>query len=224
VEVRLVNHTPEPERTMASAARLCYADVSAAQLVDQLQPRQIEDLLQRVISSGHHSVLEHASFSLAIDGISRAASHQLVRHRLASFSQQSQRYVQFDKPSYVVPPRVQADPALCQRFEAAVAVTVEAYRDLLLAGMPAEDARYVLPNAWTTRLVMTMNARELLHVCGVRLCSKAQWEIRHLFAQVKNEVTSVAPLFGRHLAPKCVAVGYCDERDGCGLRPRRPTS
>jgi thymidylate synthase (FAD) len=221
LEVKLISHTPEPELAMAAAARLCYADVSAAEIRDRLSPDQVAKLLQRVVSSGHHSVLEHAGFSFAVDGLSRAASHQLVRHRLASYSQQSQRWVSFARASYVTPPMVAADPALKEQFEEAMAAAFAVYRQLREAGVPAEDARYVLPNAWTTRLVVTMNARELLHVCGLRLCPRSQWEIRRLFTLAKQEVAHVAPLFARHLQPKCVAVGFCDEEESCGIRPKR---
>jgi len=220
--VKLLRHTPEPDLTIAAAARLCYSNVSATQLTEQMSEAQVAKLLEHVIRSGHHSTLEHASFTFAIDGLSRAASHQLVRHRLASYSQQSQRWVAFDRADYVTPFSVASRPDLKQAFEEGMQKAFALYRQLLQAGIPAEDARYVLPNATTTRLVMTMNARELLHVCGVRLCQRAQWEIRGLFQEVKAEVERVAPRLGSHLQPKCIALGYCDEeRESCGLRPLR---
>lgn len=220
--VKLLRHTPDPDLTVASAARLCYSDVSAAQLAERMSDAQVARLLEHVIRSGHHSTMEHASFTFAIDGLSRAASHQLVRHRLASYSQQSQRWVAFSQADYVTPSSIARDPALEQAFHDGMRSSFALYCRLLEAGVPTEDARYVLPNATTTRLVMTMNARELLHVCSVRLCRRAQWEIRALFEEVKVEVQQVAPRIAAHLEPKCIRLGYCDEeRESCGLMPLR---
>ena len=221
--VTLLRYTPNPELTIATAARLCYSDASAAQLSQKLSDSQVERLLAHVIASGHHSTLEHVSFTFALDGLSRAASHQLVRHRLASYSQQSQRWVAFVKADYVIPPSIAAVPALKKAFQERAEAAFSLYRQLLEAGIPAEDARYLLPNAITTRLVMTMNARELIHVCSLRLCRRAQWEIRSLFEDVRAEVERVAPRIAAHLQPKCIPLGYCDEgeRECCGLMPPR---
>ncbi len=219
MQVSLIRYTPEPELTVASAARLCYSEIGATQLLEKLTPTQVENLLRHVISSGHHSVLEHASFTFAIDGISRTTSHQLVRHRMASFSQQSQRYVSYKSPDYVIPPSIAEDPEKKRRFEEAVNAIFEQYRALIEAGIPAEDARYLLPNATTTRLVMTMNARELMHVCSIRLCMRAQWEIRELFERIRDEVKKVAPIIGSALQIKCIIHDYCDEKETCGIRP-----
>lgn len=222
MEVRLLKYTPDPELTVAAAARLCYSDLSGEQLVARMTSEQAERLLRRVIGSGHHSILEHASFTFAIDGLSRAASHQLVRHRLASYSQQSQRYVSLRQPQFVVPPSVARDPAALVAFEQAAQVCFSAYRQLQDLGIPVEDARYILPNATGTRLMMTMNARELIHVSSLRLCNRAQWEIVALFEKVRDEVKAVAPLIGSYLRPKCEALGYCDEAESCGRTPPRP--
>ncbi|MCL4534409.1 MAG: FAD-dependent thymidylate synthase [Bacteroidetes bacterium] len=219
MRVTLIQHTPEPELTIASAARLCYSPISATEIRQRLSPTQAQKLLNRVITSGHHSVLEHASFSFAIDGLSRAASHQLVRHRLASYSQQSQRYVSLKAPEYVTPPSIAGRPELQASFDAAVLAAFRLYDELQAAGVPAEDARFVLPNACTTRLVMTMNFRELLHACSIRLCTHAQWEIRELFSLVREEVRGVAPFLAGHLRIKCETLGYCDETETCGIRP-----
>ncbi|MBI2954906.1 MAG: FAD-dependent thymidylate synthase [Chloroflexi bacterium] len=224
MQVSLIRYTPEPELTVASAARLCYSQISATQLQEKLTPTQVESLLRRVISSGHHSVLEHASFTFAIDGISRACSHQLVRHRLASYSQQSQRYVSYKAPDFVTPPSVADDPELSRQFEQAVLAAFAQYRGLVEAGVPVEDARYLLPNATTTRLVMTMNARELMHTCSIRLCVRAQWEIREIFEAIKEEVKKVAPIIGGALQIKCIIHDYCDETESCGIRPLKDES
>jgi len=224
LQVALIRYTPQPEETVAAAARLCYSRVGAMEILGKMEAAQVDRLLEHLLSSGHHSPLEHISFTFAIEGISRAASHQLVRHRLASYSQQSQRYVSNLRLDCVTPPRIQRKPELALAFQEAVESVHRLYGRMLEAGIPAEDARYVLPNAACTNLVMTMNARELIHVCSVRLCLRAQWEIRELFTHVKSEVETVAPRIGAELMIKCDRLGYCDEKESCGLYPtREPT-
>lgn len=222
MQVALINYTPEPEATIAAAARLSVSKVSALELLEKMGPEQVAGLLKRLLSSGHLSPFEHASFTFAIDGISRVTSHQLVRHRLASYTQQSQRYVSLDKLEYVTPPSIAERPELTARYEEQIAAAHRLYWQMLEEGIPTEDARYILPNAAETRLVMTMNARELMHVCSLRLCLRAQWEIVRLFEQVKIEVERVAPLIGAQLKPKCFHLGYCDESESCGLMPTLP--
>jgi thymidylate synthase (FAD) len=221
MKVALIQHTPEPELTIATAARLCYAPISATEIRQNISIDRARALLAQVISSGHHSVLEHASFTFAIDGISRTASHQLVRHRMASYSQQSQRYVTFQNPDYIIPPSIKANKALEEAYHQAVMDIFQAYRHMVEAGIPAEDARFLLPNASATRLVMTMNFRELMHACSIRLCTNAQWEIRELFRLAREEVHTVAPFLAGHLLIKCETMGYCNERQSCGIRPLR---
>jgi len=219
MQVGLATFTSEPERTIAAAAKLSISQASAAEIKQALTPEQIDGLLGQLISSGHLSPFEHASFTFVIDGISRACSHQLVRHRLASYTQQSQRYVSLKKLEYVTPPTIAAKPDLKPRYHEAVQGAHKLYREMLDAGVPAEDARYVLPSAVETKLVMTMNARELIHASSLRLCLKAQWEIVDLFQRIKDEVERVAPRLGAELKPKCYALGYCNERQSCGLFP-----
>src|SRR5512139_2006178 len=144
MRVQLLTHTPDPEQVVTAAARLCYSDASISQLLE-CAPEQAARLLRKVLDLGHLSVLEHASFTFGIEGISRACSHQLVRHRIASYSQQSQRYVSHQAPfEAVVPESVAARPELAARFSEHLAATHELYRALLVAGVPAEDARFVL--------------------------------------------------------------------------------
>lgn len=219
MEVALLSFTPEPELIVAAAARLSYSSIGAGELRQRLRSEQVNRLLGRLLSSGHLSPFEHAGFTFSIDGISRVTSHQLVRHRLASYTQQSQRYVSFNEPAFVTPPTIAANGNLKAEYEELIRAGHELYHQMLDGGIPAEDARYVLPNAAETKLVMTMNARELMHACSLRLCRKAQWEIVELFARIKAEVVKVAPLIGAELNPKCYQRGYCDERDGCGLFP-----
>ena len=211
MDVRLLNHTPEPERAIAAAARLCYAPVGAAELMDAMSDDAIRRVLKTIITSGHTSALEHASYTFAIDGVSRALTHQLVRHRLASYNQQSQRYVTYaEEPSFVVPPAVAADPAAAGAFGQATQAAFDAYRGLLDAGIPAEDARYLLPNAMETKIVVTMNIRELLHFFELRCCKRAQWEIRELALAMLDLAEPTAPYIFMDAGASCRR-GACRE-------------
>jgi thymidylate synthase (FAD) len=181
VDVRLLYHTPDPERAIAAAARLCYAPVGAAALMEDMSEESVRKVLRTIMNSGHFSALEHVSYTFAVDGVSRAMTHQLVRHRLASYNQQSQRYVAYEtEPCFIVPPSVKDDPEVRARFDAAASAAFAAYRELVESGVAAEDARYLLPNAMETKIVITMNVRELLHFFELRCCKRAQWEIRDL--------------------------------------------
>ena len=176
MHVELLYHTPDPERAIATAARLCYAPVGAAELMETMPEERIHSVLATIMESGHFSTLEHASYTFAVDGVSRALTHQLVRHRIASFNQQSQRYVKFkDGVDVVTPGTIASDPERKALFDDAIAVAVSAYEKLLDAGVPAEDARYLLPNAAESKIVITMNVRELLHFFKLRCCNRAQW-------------------------------------------------
>ena len=212
--VQLLTHTPNPEQVVAAAARLCYSDSSIEQLLGQ-SPEQAARLLGKILELGHYSVLEHAAFSFGIEGISRACSHQLVRHRVASFSQQSQRYVSHDTPfEAVVPESIARQPELCAQFQSHMAATHGLYRDLMAAGVPAEDARFVLPNAAATKLVLTMNARELHHFFVLRCCRRAQWEIRAMAKEMLRLSRQAAPLLFADAGPGCLK-GPCPEGAMC---------
>ena len=163
MHVELLYHTPDPERAIATAARLCYAPVGAAELMETMSEERMHSVLSTIMASGHFSTLEHVSYTFAIDGVSRALTHQLVRHRLASFNQQSQRYVKFKEGVSVVKPEsVLANEEANAVFDEAIEAATSAYKKLLDAGVPAEDARYLLPNAAESKIVVTMNVRELL--------------------------------------------------------------
>ncbi|MDO9556491.1 MAG: FAD-dependent thymidylate synthase [Coriobacteriia bacterium] len=217
MDVRLLYHTPEPERAVAAAARLCYAPVGAAELLDTMSDDAVRRVLKTVLTSGHLSTLEHASYTFAIDGVSRALTHQLVRHRLASYNQQSQRYVTYaDEPDFIVPPSVQADPAVRETFDAATAAVFEAYRSLLDAGIPAEDARYLLPNAMETKIVVTMNIRELLHFFELRCCKRAQWEIRELALRMLELAEATAPYIFLDAGATCRRGACLEGKMTCG--------
>ena len=210
MQVELLYHTPDPERAVATAARLCYAPVGASELMETLSQEKIEHVLGTIMSSGHFSTLEHASYTFAIDGVSRAMTHQLVRHRLASYNQQSQRYVTFkEEPDFIVPDSI-AQAGAQDEYSQAVKDAFAAYSKLVELGVPAEDARYLLPNACETKIVVTMNIRELLHFFSVRCCNRAQWEIREVACKMLELVRPTAPLIFKKAGPGCVR-GKCPE-------------
>jgi len=219
MRVTLVNYTPNPELTIAAAARSSASNSTFEQLRDKLDSNQIDALLKQLLESGHLSPFEHASFTFSIEGISRVTSHQLVRHRIASYTQQSQRYVKLSDRRYITPPTIFKNATIASKYHRVVEAAYELYSEMLAADVPAEDARYILPQAVETQLVMTMNARELIHACSLRLCLRAQWEILELFERIKTEVEKVAPRIGAELKPKCYRLRYCDERESCGIFP-----
>ena len=215
-----------------TACRTCYSELEPDEIFRRAVSGRVavekqQELARRVIESGHGSTIEHIVFTFGISGATRTLTHQLVRHRVGvAFDQQSQRYVNFRSPAYAVPATLQEAPAdLRERYVAGMDGALELYGELLGAGVPGEDARFVMPNATRTNLVMTVNFRELIHISGLRLCTMAQWEIRRLFQLIRHEIFGVSPFLGSFLAPKCVPMGYCDEsgnRDGhCRIRPHR---
>lgn len=219
--VILLAHTPEPERLVAAAARVCMSDAGAADLAAKMGARRVRELLASLAESGHDSPLEHASFSFAVEGVSRALSHQLVRHRIASYTQQSQRYTDGRNFVPVVPPSIAADPEALACYRDAIAAAKRAYAELS-ARVPREDARFVLPNAAPTRLVVTMNARALKNFFRLRCCERAQWEIRSLARLMLDRCRDCAPLLFAGMGASCEADGRCPEGPrSCG-RPRRP--
>ena len=212
MKVALLQHTPDPEITVALAARLCYSPVGIDALREKLSQSDIASFLDKIMSLGHQSVLEHVSFTFGIEGISRATSHQLVRHRLASYSQQSQRYVEFKGDGFpvVVPGTVDASARRRAIFDEAMVACAAAYRALVDDGVPAEDARFVLPNAAETKIIVTMNARELTHFFELRCCERAQWEIRAMAVEMLGLVKKIAPTIFRDTGPGCLT-GPCPE-------------
>ncbi len=217
MKVALLQYTPDPERTVALAARLCYSPVGIAELQEKLSSADIKSFLAKIMSLGHQSVLEHASFTFGIDGVSRVTSHQLVRHRIASFSQQSQRYVSHrERFAAVTPPTVREDPEMLARFEAQLRELHKTYAEMVEAGIPAEDARYILPNATQTNIVMTMNARELLHFFTLRCCERAQWEIRAMAVEMLRLAKGVAPMIFQKAGPGCLTAPCPEGTMTCG--------
>lgn len=219
LKVSILSNTPNPEDVVALSARLCYSAVGIDELKEILSQEEKERLINLLRKSGHLSPFEHVTFTFAIEGISRACSHQLVRHRLASYSQQSQRYVSEEEGfEYIIPPLIKNDPDLENIFLEAMEKSHEYYckliKELRNRGIKGEvamqDARYVLPNAAETKIVMTMNARELLHFFRVRCCNRAQWEIRHLAIETLKLVKKIAPLLFINAGPACLT-GKCPE-------------
>ena len=211
--VRLLAHTPDADRICAAAAHSCYSEDSAADLLETVDPAK---MLRHVIGMGHHSVIEHAVFTFSVEGVSRALTHQLVRHRIASFSQQSQRYVRLSEPTYVVPETVKRDPEAMKVYEETMDGIWDSYSKLIGMGIPAEDARYVLPNGCTTNITITMNARELLHFFSMRCCNRAQWEIREMADEMLRLCKEVSPVIFSDAGPACIR-GPCPEgKKTCG--------
>ena len=231
MNVKLINYTANSIETAFVAARTCYSgdgpeklwELSISDGENKIPEEKMHSLLDKVIASGHLSVLEHINFTFAIEGISRACSHQLVRHRIANFSQQSQRYVSIKRDAFVIPSTIKANREARKIFDELIDSAKSAYDKLVELGIPKEDARFVIPNAAKTNIVMTMNFRELYNVCQIRLCTRAQWEIRTLFWKIKGELAKVEELKGLadYLQPKCVILGYCPEHRSCGLYPTR---
>ena len=217
-----------------TACRTCYSELRPEDIFDRatdgrVAPEKQQELVRRVIESGHGSTIEHIVFTFAISGVTRTLSHQLVRHRAGlAFDQQSQRYLDYKRPAYMVPGTIADAPdELGERYATMLDGSLAFYSELLEAGVPGEDARFVMPNATRTNLVMTTNLRALIHMSGLRLCTMAQWEIRRLFQLIRHEIFQVSPFLGSFLAPKCVPLGYCDEdrnRDEhCPIRPHKDT-
>ena len=219
MRVYLLSNTPDPDGLVAAAARICYSDATAADLLERESAKLSLRLLKELKLSGHNSPFEHASFTFGVDGLSRVASHQLVRHRLASFSQQSQRYVKMGEGAgsggVVTPPSVTGNPEAVELFTRQAKDACAVYKKLISIGIPAEDARFILPHGWETRLVLTMNARELHHFFNLRLCRRAQWEIRELARLMLTECRKAAPVIFEVAGPSCIT-GGCRESRSCG--------
>lgn len=219
-KVKLLQYTPEPEKLIASAAKLCYSAVGIEDINKKLTSESTEKFLNMLMSYGHESPIEHVSFTFAIEGVSRSLTHQLVRHRIASYSQQSQRYVRLNQFEYVMPPSIENDKEAKKVFIDSMEQCQKSY-DILVEKLKGkniengidervaekkaiEDARYVFPNACETKVVFTMNARTLMNFFRHRCCDRAQWEIRVLAEKMLVEVKKVAPTLFKYAGPNCV--------------------
>lgn len=217
LKVELLAFTPEPAITAATAGHICYAGIGIDDLKKKVSPEYAKKLIKALIESGHESPLEHSSFTFAIEGVSRALTHQLVRHRIASFSQQSQRYVKEGGFDFIVPPKIKSDKEAYKKFLDAIEYSRKAYDEMLKIA-PAEDARFLLPNACETRIIVTMNARSLYNFFARRCCTRAQWEIRELADKMLFLCREIAPDLFPYGAI-CERLGYCPEKQSCGKFP-----
>jgi thymidylate synthase (FAD) len=206
--VRLLQCTPDAEHLVTTAARQCYNSGYVG--YDYNNTINDEQLLSKVISMGHLSILEHASYTFAIGNVSRSLTHQLVRFRIASFSQQSQRYCGMLSINFIYPPSIAQSDEAEFVYNEALTKLKEAFKVLIDLGIPQEDARFILPNATATHIVMTMNARELLHAFSLRCCKHAQWEIREMFNEILKQVKEISPLIFKNAGANCVR-GTCTE-------------
>ncbi|HAV42510.1 TPA: FAD-dependent thymidylate synthase [bacterium] len=220
MKVELIRFTEEPELVVALAAKLCYSAADIDRLKEKVDKEEVGRFIDKLLNLGHTSPFEHASFTFGIEGISRVTSHQLVRHRIASYSQQSQRYVKLEGFSYIIPPEISKDEKLKREFEEAMEGLQTLYVRLIENGVSPEDARYVLPGGCETKLMVTMNARELFHFFSLRCCNRAQWEIREMADLMLERVKGVVPYIFKEAGPPCIK-GSCPEgKMSCG-RPRR---
>ena len=240
MKVTLIAHTPNPEQVVAAAARLCYSDSHIDTLLEGMTPEKSRDFVRKLAAMGHESPTEHVSFTFGIEGVSRSLLAQITRHRIASYSVQSQRYVRLDQFEYVTPTEVEQDEEGAEAFRQAMEQAGEEYRRiaallkdghirrLTAQGMDEktaarqaeklaiEDARFVLPNACETKMVVTMNARSLCNFFRLRCCERAQWEIRALADEMLRLVYPVAPHLFRTAGPGCLE-GPCPEgKMSCG--------
>ncbi len=220
MKVTLLAHTPEPERLVAAAAKLCYsqkADIDS--LMESLTPEATEKFLNKLVELNHGSPLEHVSFTFAIEGVSRAFLAQQSRHRLQSMSVRSQRYCSEENFETIMPSTVRENDEARIAYRSVEADIKNAYKKMQQVGITNEDARSVLPNSCETRMIITMNARELLHYFGERCCVRAQKEIRTVANEMLRQCKEVAPIIFKNAGPKCTK-GYCPEgKMTCGARP-----
>ena len=208
-------------KTIYTACRTCYSTDSPQNIFDNADDEtKMLKLVKKVMSSGHLSTIEHIQVSFAVSNISRSCSHQLVRHRHMSFSQKSQRYVKENQFEYLIPQTINSNEELKEKFVSFMEEISKTYNDFIEAGIPAEDARAVLPNACATSMVVSTNLRELIHVANLRLCSRAQTEIRLLIKAMCDELIAKEAWLKDYLVPKCETNGFCDEDKSCGRKSR----
>ena len=235
MKVKLLSHTPDPERLVATAAKLCYSSSDIESLRDGLTDEKTESFIDMLASIGHESVMEHVSFTFGIEGVSRACTHQLVRHRIASYSQKSQRYVNENGFEFITPPAIEELPEAKSEYDRVIAEITDGYakiaelltekhtKELVAQGLDEktarskasklanEDARFILPNACETKIVVTMNVRSLFNFFRHRCCNRAQWEIRAVANEMLRQCLEVAPHIFSHAGPSCVSSGKCPE-------------
>ncbi|MEM3824480.1 MAG: FAD-dependent thymidylate synthase [Candidatus Bathyarchaeia archaeon] len=212
MKVKLLRYTADAERLCGTAASTSIRTGSPSEIFEKMDVEKAKQIIKQVTSYGHVSVIEHASFTFSIEGVSRAMTHQLVRHRIASYTQQSQRYVTYDAlEKFVTPPSIANNLEAKKAFDETLEKIAETYQGLLKMGIPKEDARFILPNAAKTNIIVTMNARELHHFFNLRCCARSQWEIREVATEMLRQAKKAAPALFENAGPTCVALGYCPE-------------
>ncbi len=217
MKIQLINYTRNPEETVAQSARVCYSAKSIREIAEFTDRSAEKKLIKKIMRLGHFSVLEHVSFTFGIEDISRVATHQLVRHRIASFSQRSQRYVKVGKEQgYIIPPAIQNNRELLLKFQKQLSNNHDLYQEMVEKDIPAEDARYILSQAINTSIIFTANARELIHFFRLRCCNRAQWEIRGIAIEMLKMTKKIAPTIFNDAGPPCL-IGPCPEGEmSCG--------
>lgn len=212
MKIKLLRFTKDAELLCGTAALTSSRSGSPSEILEKMDAETAKKIIKRVTGYGHVSVIEHASFTFSIEGVSRAMTHQLVRHRIASYTQQSQRYVTYDTlENYVKPPSIAKNAEAEKTFDEALETISETYQKLLNYGIPKEDARFILPNAAKTNIIVTMNARELRHFFNLRCCARSQWEIREVAIEMLKQAKKAAPALFQNSGPSCVELGYCPE-------------
>lgn len=214
------------DRLLYTAARTCYSKESPIDIFYHSADKSFDDMekvIFKALDAGHLSISEHCNINILIEGVSRALTHQLVRHRHCTFSQQSQRYCKMDKYKcfdYIEPDTIAKNIVLRNKFRQEMYNLSELYNILIENGIQPEDARAVLPNACSTNIMITCNLHELMHICNERLCTCAQKEIRTLILNIKNQVIKMIPWMNKYLVPKCELLGYCNEipNRSCGRK------
>lgn len=219
MKVKLLTYTKDPEQVVAAAIRQCYASVGAKELKKKIDKETRERMIKQVLASGHTSTLEHASFTFGIEGIARVSEIQLIRHRVGcSYSIQSGRYVKRGNAKFTIPESIKNNKEFLSRWKKILKEVQIMYNEMTDAGIKAEDARYLQPQSVQTKIVMTMNARALLHFFELRCCKRAQWEIQQLANLMLKEVKKVAPIIFEKAGASCITTGICWEGErSCGL-------
>jgi thymidylate synthase (FAD) len=212
VKVKLLRYTADAELLCGTAALTTTKSGRPSEIFEKMDKEIAKRVIKRVTGYGHDSVIEHASFTFSLEGVSRAMTHQLVRHRIASYTQQSQRYVTYDTlENYVTPPSIEETAEAKKTFDETLEKISETYQKLLKNGIPKEDARFILPNAAKTNIIVTMNARELRHFFNLRCCARAQWELRETAIEMLKQAKKATPALFEDCGPTCVELGYCPE-------------
>ncbi len=211
IQVKLVAHTPDPELAVAAAARTCIRDMDYEATCVELREEDIERILGAVILKNHHSVLEHVNFTFAISGVSRVLTHQLVRHRIASYSQLSQQRTDSSRLQFTIPPEIQQHPELAEEYQSTMMRCQELYKRLVQCGISRGSARYILPSGFNTRIVTTMNARSLFNLLAQRECEAEEWEFREVAHLMHAKLMKVAPGIFQFAGPPCETQGFCPE-------------